>query len=242
MVKWAIVSRTTTALGEWHHLGTVAHNEITQHEDFWRNEGVKQVIVSNVSGTALRHKLDEIFVRMYLLPEMVEWIVSAPSRAGVENAYKVPEQLGCDRFAALLGAQAMYPDRNLVVATCGTATTVDFVSEKGVFVGGMILPGFAMMMKSLARNTANLPDVAQNSMQFSPCANNTADAIISGCIAAQIGAIEHAIKVSIGGSDDVTCLLSGGAVRALSPHLSEKHEIVDNLVLIGLHVATMAAA
>src|SRR5438552_2277587 len=73
-----------------------------------------------------------------------------------------PAQLGCDRFASLIGAHALFPGQPLIVATCGTATTVDALSADGLFLGGMILPGLGLMASSLARNTAQLPLVAQD--------------------------------------------------------------------------------
>jgi type III pantothenate kinase len=78
------------------------------------------------------------------------------------------------------------------VANCGTATTIDAVTADGVFLGGMILPGLGLMASSLARNTAQLPQIAQDGKLPDGFADNTDDAILSGILAAQSGAIEHA--------------------------------------------------
>ena len=79
-----------------------------------------------------------------------------------------------------------------------------------------------------------MPQVAENSLSFTPFALSTKDAITSGCLAAQTGAIEHAARLQAQRADEVLCVLSGGAARAIAPHLSVKHQIVDNLVLLGL--------
>ena len=65
-------------------------------------------------------------------------------------------------------------------------------APQGDFLGGMILPGLDMMARALAAGTAQLPHIDARASGLAPFADNTADAIASGCIAAQAGAIERA--------------------------------------------------
>jgi type III pantothenate kinase len=120
----------------------------------------------------------------------------------------------------------------LVVATCGTATTVDAVSADGLFVGGMILPGLALMASSLASNTAQLPQVAPGGLP-ALFGDNTNDAILSGVLSAQAGAIERAVA----GHRASACIVSGGAAPYIAPALKVAHRVVDNIVLVGLQAA-----
>ncbi|MBS1170826.1 MAG: transcriptional activator, Baf family protein [Burkholderiaceae bacterium] len=235
MIKWAIAGNSP---GDWRANGTVALADIAQLETEWRAGAISRALISNVAGKARRSQLEKLLVG--LPAGSIEWFASAPELAGVRNGYRNPAQLGCDRFAAMIGAHGMFPGQPLIVATCGTATTIDAVTADGLFVGGMILPGLGLMASSLARNTANLPQVAQDSLQFTPFASNTNDAIASGCIAAQIGAIEHAAALHAKRCGSVLCVLSGGAAASVAPHLSVAHRIVDNLVLMGLHTAAQA--
>src|SRR5437899_12704171 len=101
------------------------------------------------------------------------------------------------------------------VVTAGTATTVDVLRGDGSFVGGVILPGLELMKRSLARNTAGL-SLARG--RFSAEPRNTADAIETGCLLAQAGAIERAFATMEHGA---ACVLAGGAGRlvALQPRL-----------------------
>jgi type III pantothenate kinase len=151
----------------------------------------------------------------------------------VRNGYRNPAQLGCDRFAAAIGAHALEPGKALVVATCGTATTIDALSAEGDFIGGMILPGLGLMASSLARNTAQLPQIAASGAIPAGFADNTDDAILSGCLSAQAGAIERACGLL----DASLCILSGGAARYIAPALSAPYRMVDNIVMVGLHAA-----
>ena len=234
MMKWALTDGGAP-LGVWQEAGSVAHKDVDQLKDVLRGRHFSRVMLSNVAGKAIRDRLQHLLDTLQDKPSALEWFASVEALAGIRSSYRNPAQLGCDRFAAMIGAHALFPGQALIVAGCGTATTVDAVSADGLFVGGMILPGLGLMAASLARSTAHLPQVAQHSLSFNPFALSTNDAITSGCIAAQTGAIEHAWHLHAQRSDDVLCVLSGGAAAAIAPHLSVPNQIVDNLVLVGLH-------
>jgi type III pantothenate kinase len=235
-IKWAL-AEDGAALGEWLDAGAVTHAEMDQLAASLRHHAnrraITRTIVSNVAGAEVRNKLH--FVLAMLAPADILWFASKPQSAGVRNRYRNPAQLGCDRFAAAIGARAIEPGKALVVATCGTATTIDALSADGVFLGGMILPGLGLMASSLARNTAQLPQIAESgtSPMSAGFADNTDDAILSGCLSAQAGAIERAFGLL----DASLCILSGGAARYIAPVLAKPHRLVDNIVLVGLHAA-----
>ncbi|MDE3011344.1 MAG: type III pantothenate kinase, partial [Pseudomonadota bacterium] len=63
--------------------------------------------------------------------------------------------MGCDRWAALVGARAR-GSMATVVVMAGTATTVDALAADGRFLGGYILPGLRLMPKSLYERTAGI--------------------------------------------------------------------------------------
>jgi type III pantothenate kinase len=228
-VKWALAAPGAAA-GAWTGLGAVLHADLESAAAAWRGQGVTTAIVSNVAGAALRERLAA------LLPIETEWFASSPARAGLVNGYREPARLGCDRFAAAIGARALAPGQPLVVATCGTATTVDAVSGDGHFIGGMILPGLALMAGSLAKNTAQLPQAAPGAAPPPLFADNTNDAIVSGCLSAQAGAIERAVAAHAG----ALCILSGGAAPYIAPALGCGYRMVDNIVLVGLHAVALA--
>lgn len=153
----------------------------------------------------------------------------------VSNAYGNPGQLGADRLAAALGAWRRVSGSAIVVGA-GTATTVDVLRAEGagaVFEGGTILPGYALMVSSLARNTAGLP-MARGAYADIP--DNTDDAIASGCLNAQLGAIDR-MRGRLDG--DAPCVVGGGASGALVPHLAGRVLHVPDLVLEGLAAAIL---
>ncbi len=182
------------------------------------------ILACNVAGEAVRLRIKAL-ANSLAIP--LDWFISSATSCGVTNSYDAPEQLGADRWAALIGARALHSGPS-VVAMAGTATTIDILDGNGVFRGGLILPGLALMRTALAHNTADLPNATG---QFRSQPTNTDDAIISGAIHATLGAIER-LLATLG--DDRLCLLSGGAAAELAPHLGVPHRLINNLVLEGL--------
>lgn len=244
-VKWAVAAEDASggsrdALGRWRASGAADHSGMERLAASWKGLPVTHAVISNVAGAAVRERLQQMLTASVGMPAaMLQWFASRPSAGGVQNRYRNPAQLGCDRFAAAIGAHALFPDQPVVVATCGTATTVDAITADGIFLGGMILPGPGLMAASLAQSTAQLPRVAEVPAILAPFADNTEAAIMSGCMAAQAGAIERAVLAHRAAQPrhaDVLCVVSGGAAALIAPHLSVPHRTVDNLVLIGLQV------
>lgn len=240
-IKWALAENgpvKTAGLGRWIDSGGVERDQVDRLTDAWRGRTVDHVLVSNVAGQAIGADLERILAPTSS-PASIELFRSSAESGGVRNGYRDPGQLGCDRFAAMIGAHALYPGENLIVATFGTATTIDAVTAEGVFSGGMILPGLRLMAASLARNTAQLPQVEYRGDAAPAFADNTDDAIISGCIAAQAGAMERAVAEMVRRHGSAQGIISGGAAMLMEPHLSRPCLKSGNLVLIGLQVVAM---
>lgn len=155
----------------------------------------------------------------------------------VQNSYPIPEQLGADRWHALIGARSRFARGTLAVVNAGTATTVDGLSADGRFLGGVIAPGCDMMRTSLAQGTARLP---LSDGEYLAHPNNTDDAIHTGIFDAQMGLIERRvrrIRETAGGA--VQVVLSGGKAMQLyqllqSQNALGKLALEPDLVLRGL--------
>ena len=184
------------------------------------------VVACNVAGTMVQESIRMALQNRFPAPL---WLRSSASACGVRNAYEQPERLGADRWAALIGARGQLVSDCLVVCA-GTATTVDWLDASGEFRGGLILPGVDLMRASLARNTAQLP-LAEGEFRMAP--RNTMDAIVSGCLNAQLGAIERMFSC-FSGEPGALCLLTGGAAPHIAPHLNIPYRVSENLILDGL--------
>ena len=71
-------------------------------------------------------------------------LVSSACCLGVKNAYEQPERLGVDRWVALIAAYHRVGGA-VMVLDCGTAISLDAVTETGVHLGGVIFPGPELM-------------------------------------------------------------------------------------------------
>lgn len=112
--------------------------------------------ISNVAGRDLAQRIEALLLRRW--PSVPRTTIAArASQSGVVNHYIEPSKLGSDRWAGMIGARAAYPGEPLLIATLGTATTLDALNAEGHFVGGLIAPGWTLMMRSLGEHTAQLP-------------------------------------------------------------------------------------
>lgn len=220
-IKWGVHDGAA-----WCEQGAVAHGEVAQLGGLCQRwPGVRRVMLANVAGPQLGAAIGQALAAWSTRLIVVK---SAASGGGVTNLYTNPGQLGVDRWCALVGARSLGLTARLVVMA-GTATTVDSLDGDGNFLGGMILPGLALMQRSLARGTAGLPLAVGGHAAFP---RNTDDAIVTGCQEAQAGAIERAFARLAG--ENTSCLLSGGNAEVLSSLLVIPHLLVHNLPQEGL--------
>jgi type III pantothenate kinase len=223
-IKWGVHEA-----GAWHATGSVETGEAHKLDRALAPcAPIERAIACNVAGEAIERELKRIATTLGIGLRLVH----ATARAGgVVNGYRDAGQLGADRWAALVAARAAGAGAT-VVATAGTALTVDALSSAGEFLGGLIVAGPALMRRALQGGTAKLRDIDGHYADFPA---STADAITSGAIQACVGAIEGvAHRLAQREGTPPTVLLSGGAARELSPHLGLAHSVREHLVLEGL--------
>ena len=226
-IKWRLVGENVRASG------ACTHDAPGDLAACIETPGISRVLGCNVAGSSRGEALSAMLARRGL---SVEWLSSSAQRCGVRNMYAHPSRLGADRWAALIGARGRCPHSKALVVMAGTATTLDILDANGNFVGGHILPGMALMRQSLSTGTAQLPLMGG---RYRNRPRDTADAIVSGCLSAQAGAIERVFRYL----DDpaAQCLLSGGSADEIEPLLDTPFQRVENLVLDGLHYIARAA-
>jgi type III pantothenate kinase len=223
-IKWGIHED-----GAWLASGAIATSDSQRLAQAWQNApAVRHAIASNVAGAKVQADLE----RACAAPAIVLRTIRAEARQlGVVNGYRDPSQLGSDRWAALVAAHHAERGHKLVV-NAGTALTVDALADDGQFLGGLIVPGPALMRRSLDHGTARL---RLTDGAFEPFPRSTPDAITSGAIQACAGAVARfAEAMARRGLAPARIVLSGGAAAEIAPHLSIAVAIHENLVLDGL--------
>jgi type III pantothenate kinase len=190
----------------------------------------RQVVVCSVSEPRRLQALEHwAQARWSLAPRVIR---SRAEQLGVTNRYREPEQLGADRWAALIGARGLTSAAACVV-DCGTAVTVDALSARGEFLGGVIFPGLRLLRDGLARGTTGVKTADGSDADC--LARSTADGVAAGTLFGLAGAVErlvHEHRRRLG--DTMQVLLTGGDAPRLAPRLSVAFTPVPDLVLKGL--------
>jgi type III pantothenate kinase len=217
-IKWACVKGD-----EWLRSGALPVEQAGGlPQQFAGAQDVEQIWASNVAGEEVAQHIRNIRAGR------IDFIAAREMQCGVRNGYSDPGQLGSDRWAALIAAWHLVRAKCMVV-NCGTAITIDALSGQGEFLGGLILPGVELMLRSLAGAAKKLKPEQGRYAEF-PL--NSADAMFSGAIQACCGAIER--QYVLLGDNSAPVMLSGGAAGILEKSLNVPLRVVDNLVLQGL--------
>jgi len=118
------------------------------------------------------------------------------------------------------------------VASLGTAMTVDALSADGRHLGGMILPGTALMREALRRATAGVAEVEGQVADFP---SSTGDAVETGITLAQVGVVAGLRdKLAASEAPEVTAVLTGGDCQRLMGRVPPPMRVVEDLALEGL--------
>ncbi|HLI54867.1 MAG TPA: type III pantothenate kinase [Acidimicrobiales bacterium] len=161
-------------------------------------------------------------------------IVEPGVRTGMPILYDNPKEVGADRIADAVAAYERYGGPTIVV-DFGTATTFEVVSERGEYLGGVILPGIEVSLEALFSRAALLPRVELVEPR-SVLAKNTVESIQSGVIygfAAQVDGLCGRLVDELG---PATVVATGGLAGLIGPYSAaiEHHE--PWLTLEGLRI------
>ena len=151
--------------------------------------------------------------------------------------YEGEDHLGADRAVSCVAAMEKY-GKPLVVLDFGTATTVDALDEKGIYLGGSILAGVRVSTDALFRQAAMLPRI-ELIRPASVLGQNTIAQIQAGSVMGYIGAIEYLIrhtKAEMGYGDGVKVVATGGLARLIADN-TDLIDVVDSqLIVDGLRI------
>lgn len=133
----------------------IAEGKIDQSEEFKTKMGVitskDQLIISSVRKDILELlKSSVVTARVH--------VISIQNIPSTRMDYNTLETLGVDRY---LVANAAFQEsgKNVIVIDAGSAITIDLMNSKGIYMGGVILPGFYIQKQSVSDYLPELPDI-----------------------------------------------------------------------------------
>ena len=156
-------------------------------------------------------------------------------KTGLKILYRDPKEVGADRIADAVGAVKLYPNRNLIVADFGTATTLCAITKNKEFLGGNILPGLRLAMDALESKTAQLPSVEIVPPQ-SGLGRSTVESIQAGLYWSNVGMVKELVsRISNEVFEDEPPLVIGtGGFAQLFNRESLFDYVISDLILVGL--------
>lgn len=196
---------------------------------------VHGVVVASVVPP-VTETLREMCGRYFPFPPIV---VEPGTRTGIALRYENPREIGADRIANAVAAQALSGGPAIVV-DFGTSTNFDAVNADGEFVGGAIAPGVHVSTEALVEHAARLPKV-ETVRPESAIGRTTIAALQSGIVygfAGQVDAIVRRIAAELApdAPDEVDVIATGG----LAPAVLEVCDTIQRydpwLTLQGLHL------
>ena len=205
------------------------------------------VIVCNVNNPVIFHIISDVTYSLWRIDP--HQVIVQQNTYGLSTRYNNPRLLGSDRWAALIAARHEF-NTTVCVIDCGTAVTIDLVSEDGMHLGGLITPGLKTSRDSLGLKTGNLPFVdsylqdsyiekrsENNNNKSSFLAISTQDAILGGTLyqlSAYIERIVTEIKQEFG--EDIECVITGGDAEQMQALTLHHFHHRETLVLEGLRI------
>ena len=192
-------------------------------------------VISSVREAVTGLIVREIEDRSGTAPLLVD--VSTPM--GIEVRYQTKETLGIDRLICAAAAHQLYRKQGkaMVVVDMGTATTIDYLTEDGAFIGGMITPGLKSSYQGLLAGAPQLPQLPQldDLMTQIVIADSTAECIRSGLTVGHAAMIRGVVEMmaQAKGTDPVV-VLTGGLLRLVNGMLPRDYVIDAELILKGL--------
>ena len=142
-------------------------------------------------------------------------------------------QVGQDRLVTAFAAKRLY-GLPILIIDFGTAVTFDFVSHKGVYEGGLILPGIKMSLDSLSERTAMLPKTYLKKTR-SFIGRDTVSSIRNGMIYGYASACDGLVsrfRKKMG--KNLKVVATGGDARLIAGYTRSLKKIDPNLSLKGL--------
>ena len=192
----------------------------------------KYTINKAILSSVINHNVDIVTFLKSSFP-FVE--LDEKTKVPLINKYHTINTLGKDRLAAIVAAQNMYPDENVLVINAGTCITYDFINDKKDYLGGAISPGVQMKFKALNNFTDKLPFV-KGRKDIDLIGKTTEDSILSGVINGTYFEMKAMIEEYKTKYKNLKIILSGGDRIYFDKRFNNTIFAISNIVLIGLNL------
>ena len=164
-------------------------------------------------------------------PLVVEYGV----KTGIPILTDNPSEVGADRVVNAVAAYHKYP-RSLIVVDFGTATTFDYISPRGEYMGGAIAPGLGIASEALFIRASKLPRVELKRPE-TVVGKNTVQSMQAGIVFGYVGLTDEIVnrmKEEVG--TDPKVIATGGLAPLIASESKSIEEVEEFLTLEGLRL------
>jgi len=163
-------------------------------------------------------------------------IVGPGIRTGMPIFYDNPKEVGADRIVNAVAAYETYKQATIVV-DFGTATTFDYISERGEYLGGVISPGIMISCEALFQKASKLPRVEIFARPRSILAKNTIASMNAGIVYGYAGLVEGIVaRIKAEAKIELKVVATGGLATLIASECPAIDEVDDYLTLRGLKI------
>ena len=182
---------------------------------------VTDIIISSVVPPLL-YAVEGLATRYFNIKPM---IVGPELETGMAILYDNPKEVGADRIVNAVAAYDKYRTA-LVVVDFGTATTFDYVSQEGAYMGGAIAPGILISCEALFQKASKLPRVEIFARPKAVIAKDTISSMNVGIVYGYAGLVDGIVKrIKKEAGRDLIVIATGG----LAPLMSEVAETINHI-------------
>ncbi|MCD6486807.1 MAG: type III pantothenate kinase [Syntrophobacterales bacterium] len=195
------------------------------------SEAIDAVIISCVVPSMLN--ILEPLCQKYF--HVVPLIVGPGIKTGMPIYYDNPKDVGADRVVNAVAAHEKY-EGNLIIVDFGTATTFDYITEKGEYMGGCIAPGVVISSEALFEKASKLPPVEFSRPKF-VVARDTVSSIQAGIMFGYAGLVDGIInRIKKETKTESTVIATGGLASVIAAETDNIDLVDEMLTLEGLKI------
>lgn len=166
---------------------------------------------------------------------LTPYVVGPGIKTGMQIQYDNPREVGADR---IVNAVAGYEKHHcaLIIVDFGTATTFDYVNNKGEYCGGAIAPGLAISLEALFQRASKLPrvDICRPPQAI---AKNTVNSMQAGIFYGYVGLVDGIVeRIKAESRDQPKVIATGGLASLIAVESKCIEEVDEFLTLDGLRM------
>ena len=192
---------------------------------------IKAIIISCVVPPML-HILEPLCKKYFNIKPM---IVGPGIKTGMPIFYDNPREVGADRIVNAIAAFEKYGG-DIIIIDFGTATTFDYISLKGEYMGGCICPGIMISSEALFHKAAKLPRV-EITRPKTVIGKDTVSSMQAGILYGYAGLVDGLVeRIRAEVKSDSKVIATGGLAKIIANETKSIQLIDDMLTLEGLRI------